>query len=213
MSDMSDTSEMQNAVLEPHTRSTLLRSTLIAAGVAALLLVTVVMPAEYGVDPTGIGGVLGLQRMGEIKMQLAREAEAEDAAAAIAEVTPATPEVAAVADPAAADSGTARSDETSVTLAPGEGTEIKLAMNQGARVTYSWSSAGGAVNYDLHGDSENPPRSYHGYEKASGVASDDGVLEAAFTGSHGWFWRNRGRQNVTVTLRTSGEYTDIKRLD
>ena len=210
MNEMNDTGEVQTTAVAPHTRRTLLRSTLKAAGVAALLLVTVVMPAEYGVDPTGIGGALGLQRMGEIKMQLAREAEAEDAADASAG-SPA--ELAAVADPVVTDSAAARSDEMSVTLTPGEGTEVKLAMNEGARVTYSWASAGGAVNYDLHGDSENPPRSYYGYEKASGVESDEGVLEAAFTGSHGWFWRNRGRQNVTVTLRTSGEYSDIKRLD
>jgi hypothetical protein len=38
----------------------LLRSTLIAAAAAATLLTLVVLPAEYGVDPTGVGRVLGL---------------------------------------------------------------------------------------------------------------------------------------------------------
>ncbi|MFG9957587.1 transmembrane anchor protein, partial [Pseudomonas aeruginosa] len=38
----------------------LLRSTVIAVGVAAALLVTVVMPSEYAIDPTGVGRVLGL---------------------------------------------------------------------------------------------------------------------------------------------------------
>lgn len=208
MTEVNEPNEIAIIAAEPRAPRTLLRSTLKAAGAAALLLVTVVMPAEYGIDPTGIGGALGLERMGEIKMQRAREAEAEDAAAASAAEAPAT-----VADTSVADSAATRTDEMSVTLTPGEGTEIKLAMNEGARVRYSWSSAGGVVNYDLHGDSENPPRSYHGYEKASGVGSDDGVLEAAFTGNHGWFWRNRGRQNVTVTLRTSGEYSEIKRLE
>jgi len=37
------------------------------------------------------------------------------------------------------------------------------------------------------------------------------VLEAAFTGNHGWFWRNRGQADVKVTLRTAGDYTDISR--
>ena len=45
-----------------------------------------------------------------------------------------------------------------------------------------------------------------------GVASDDGVLEAAFNGSHGWFWRNRGDAPVTITLRTAGDYAQIKRV-
>jgi len=35
------------------------------------------LTAEYGTDPTGVGNVLGLTEMGEIKQQLAREA-AED---------------------------------------------------------------------------------------------------------------------------------------
>jgi hypothetical protein len=42
------------------TSAQLIRSTLIAAGIAAALLVTVVLPAEYGIDPTGAGRALGL---------------------------------------------------------------------------------------------------------------------------------------------------------
>jgi len=53
----------------------LLRSTIIAIIIAAALLVTVVLPAEYGIDPTGVGRLLGLTQMGNIKMQLADEAE------------------------------------------------------------------------------------------------------------------------------------------
>ena len=49
----------------------LLKSTILAAATAAVLLVTVVMPAEYGIDPTGIGKVIGLTSMGKIKMELA----------------------------------------------------------------------------------------------------------------------------------------------
>lgn len=45
--------------------------TLLAAGV---IVVTIVMPAEYGVDPTGVGQVLGLKQMGEIKQALELEA-------------------------------------------------------------------------------------------------------------------------------------------
>ena len=63
---------------------TLLRSTMIAAGVAVHLLITVVLPAEYGVDPTGVGRVLGLTEMGEIKVALAKEAAAADSVEAAA---------------------------------------------------------------------------------------------------------------------------------
>jgi len=41
---------------------------------------------------------------------------------------------------------------------------------------------------------------------------DQGVLEAAFDGKHGWFWRNRTSKPVTVTLRTEGNYIAIKRV-
>jgi hypothetical protein len=64
---------------KPDTRK-LLRSTLMAAAVALVLLITVVLPAEYGIDPTRIGRVLGLTQMGEIKVRLAREAAADQAA-------------------------------------------------------------------------------------------------------------------------------------
>lgn len=58
----------------------LIRSTLVAAVVAVALLVTVVLPAEYAIDPTGAGRLLGLTEMGEIKQQLAEEAELDRAA-------------------------------------------------------------------------------------------------------------------------------------
>ena len=66
------------------TTGQLLKSTGIAAAVASVLLVTVVLPAEYGVDPTRIGSVFGLTEMGRIKQQLAKEAEADAAADAAA---------------------------------------------------------------------------------------------------------------------------------
>lgn len=207
----------------------LLRSTLIAAGVAAVLLVTVVMPAEYGVDPTRVGRLLGLTQMGEIKMSLARDAAAADSAAsspstgptpaatapALAEtVRPQAPVAQASANAAQPDSSAAtgsavNSHETAVRLAPNEGKEIKLVMRKSARATYSWSTDRGVVNYDTHADA--PGISYHGYAKGNAKPSDEGVLVAAFDGEHGWFWRNRGREAVTVTLRTRGDYQQLKR--
>ena len=64
----------------PSSPQQMLRSVVIALAVALLLLFTVVLPAEYGIDPTGAGRVLGLTRMGEIKVRLAKEAAADAAA-------------------------------------------------------------------------------------------------------------------------------------
>ena len=61
----------------------LMQSTILAAIVALTLLITVVMPSEYGIDPTGVGRLLGLKQMGEIKTQLAEEADADNQASAV----------------------------------------------------------------------------------------------------------------------------------
>jgi len=39
-----------------------------------------------------------------------------------------------------------------------------------------------------------------------------GTLQAAFDGTQGWFWRNRTNGEATVTLKTSGDYQQIKRV-
>ena len=204
----------------------LIRSTLIAAVSAVVLLYTVVLPSEYGVDPTGIGRVLGLTEMGEIKTRLAKEA-AEDAAATQASQSDpaeasgneqsastapvATTPVQTPAAQSASETGSTATwrDEMTFTLAPGQGTEIKLKMKEGDRALYSWTVKGGVVNFDTHGDALGRSISY---EKGRGVASDEGDLIAAFTGNHGWFWRNRGKADVTVVLKTGGAYSDIKRV-
>lgn len=203
----------------------LLRSTLIAAGVAILLLFTTVLPAEYGVDPTGVGEVLGLTEMGRIKVSLAEEQAAADSLeAALLQAGPTAGAAASAAAPAApagpagqgtdagAGGGSAvASHVTEVVIAPNQGKEIKLIMRQGARVTFSWTTDRGAVNYDLHADA--PGISYHGYGKGNGLPAHEGTLVAAFDGAHGWFFRNRGTDTLTVTLRTNGEYQEVKRVN
>ena len=208
----------------------LLRSTILAAISALVLLIAVVLPAEYAIDPTGLGRVLRMTQMGEIKQQLAAEAAADTAAAAAgpkatipANATADTAVVNAVAPPAVQvaaasapkDSAKAASPKTPwrhempFTLNPGEGIEIKLKMTAGAMAQYAWTVEGGEVNFDTHGD--GPGKSIS-YEKGRGVSSKEGVLEAAFTGNHGWYWRNRGKSSVKVILRTSGDYLDIKKM-
>lgn len=190
----------------PSTRK-LLKSTIIATVVALVLLVTVVMPAEYGIDPTGVGGVIGLTRMGEIKASLAKEAAADQAADALA--------VAETSDAAASPPMTLpdepQSHETTITLAPDEGTEVKVAMPKGAKVQYTWSTDGGQANYDVHADSKALGIDYHNYSKGS-EQTKEGEIVAAFDGSHGWFWRNRTSSPMNITLQTNGQYTDIKRF-
>ena len=213
------------------TTARLLRSTIIALISAIIILVAIVLPSEYGIDPTGIGNKLGLTEMGQIKVQLAAEAEAEAAAETAAKTNTATvakpaakaaPKAEPKAEPKAAPKAEApaqaqddtvdtavKTDEVSFTLKPGQGAEIKLVMKAGAQANYSWTANGAVINFDTHGDGAGRSITY---EKGRGVPSDEGVLEAAFEGNHGWFWRNRTKSDVTVTLKTSGDYIELKRL-
>lgn len=193
----------------------LVKSTVIAAVSALIILVTVVMPAEYGIDPIGIGNLLGLKKMGEIKMSLARDAAAEQTALAASAGRPA-PEmrmaVAAAPEKPKADTANVRTDEMQVTLVPNQGTEIKVELAKGKQVKYSWASSGGKANYDVHGDSKKLGIDYHGYSKGS-EQKHNGVLKAAFDGHHGWFWRNRTGSTITLTLKVAGEHTGIKHVN
>lgn len=208
----------------------LLRSTVLALITAGVLLVTVVMPAEYAIDPTGVGRLLGMTQMGELKATLAEEASAEEAssepqpAVAAAQPVPAAAptSVAPVVQPAAAPVAEAPSPqpqvagqqhEVNLTLKPNQATEIKLEMKEGAKVNFHWSANGGLLNYDTHGDPYKAPKGfYHGYGKGKQTPEQQGVLVAAFDGKHGWFWRNRTNQTVKLTLRTEGDYITIEQV-
>ena len=229
----------------------LVKATFGAAIAAGAILTLVWLPAEYGIDPTGAGHVLGLTEMGLIKEQLHAEADADaannlSAAAnqadqadanlnkklddiqaqlsmitAKLETSSPTDTVQATAIPAPetqtdtpADTQTdsvppppdAWRDEFEYTLAPGEGIEIKLVMNQGAVAEYDWSANGAVLNYDTHGDGSGENISY---EKGRSVPEQAGRLTAAFTGNHGWFWRNRTDEDVVLGLRTRGDYQGL----
>lgn len=204
----------------------LVKSTILSVIAAGILLVTVVMPSEYAIDPTGLGSAMGLTEMGEIKAQLAEEAELDRQKDQRAGESLIAPQAAPATAPqegsnlleriirefgisAAYARDAVRQDEVSITLQPGEGAEVKLVMLKGATAKYAWTANGSKVNFDTHGDGGGESISY---EKGRGVAEDSGVLEAAFDGNHGWFWRNRTGDPVTVTLKTDGAYSDIKRV-
>lgn len=270
----------------------LLRSTILAAASAAAILVCVVLPSEYGIDPTGAGRMLGLKDMGETKVKLAAEAAADraatesngvagtpaalpapdltglygrmdrlevavrdltkvvqstsvvnkvaasgvapEASAAVARAEAAQPvpepvqadpvetaqQQAAVSEAVAPPSaeaavsegqvGQIQKHQSSFVLNPGQGIEIKLVMKKGAQANYAWSTEGGPVNFDTHGDGAGDLKI--SYEKGRGVQSDEGTLTAEFDGNHGWFWRNRNQEPVTLTLSTEGSYSKIKGL-
>ena len=184
------------------TSTQLLKSTIIAIIVAIILLVMVILPAEYGTDPTGVGKLLGLKEMGEIKMNLLdefqKESSQENAVSSM--------------DIDHTEDIIENEDVVEQTLEPGQAIEIKLEMKSGALVQYKWETSKGGLNYDLHGDGYKGSQKFVSYKKGRMVQSDSGELQAEFDGYHGWFWRNREKFSVTVILQTSGDYIQIKQM-
>lgn len=185
-------------------KAQLFRSSIIAAIGAMVILVTVYLPAKHAIDPTGVGRVLGLTEMGEIKRELAEEA-ARDALIH-------TDQSSSLIDGffglfvSAAHAQEAWTDTVTFTLEPGATAEIKLVMAAGDVAQYAWVATGGRINFDLHAHGEGQSIDY---DRGRGQTERAGQIEAPFAGEHGWFWRNRDDTAVTVTLKLRGTYAEV----
>lgn len=162
---------------------------------ASAILVGIVLPAEYRIDPLGIGQATGL-------LQLAG------------------PEHVEVALPPADSTGSLarfypvafRTDTVEIPLAAaGDGTddlEWKVRMRSGGTLVYSWSVDAPAEEFysDMHGESAPSPEvKVVTYRKGTGVASN-GAIVAPFDGIHGWYLQNQAERPVVVRLQLSGFY-------
>ena len=164
--------------------------------VAGLILVTIVLPAEYGVDPLGTGARFGLVELGLTGQRVAalEAAAATDGAAG-----------GAAGQPIIVPQERAFKQETiEFRLAPREGMEYKYRLDKGEALLYTWSATT-PVNYELHAEPDGGPRGYaQTYEKKNATSQAAGTLTAPFSGIHGWFWENTSDQPITVTLTASG---------
>jgi hypothetical protein len=166
---------------------------LLAAGV---LLVTVVLPAEFAVDPLGTGAKLGLLPLGEVGQQVdalkqqASEAGRAGGAAAIV----------------AAQDKPFQQESVDFKLAPREGMEYKYRLDKGEALLYAWNATA-PVNFEFHAEPDGAPAGYaQTYEKKSAQMQASGTLTAPFPGIHGWYWENTTDREVTVTLKSAGFY-------
>ena len=148
-----------------------------AAALAALVLFTVVLPAEFGYDPLGTGqarGVAGLSR--DVTSTLARQ---EDRFL---------------------------TDKMRFTLSPFESVEYKYRLEEGDSMLYDWTATG-EVLYELHSEPDGAEPGYAESFDRARADRGAGTYVAPFPGIHGWFWENRGDADATLTLRTAGFYS------
>ena len=162
--------------------------------VAGLVLVAFVMPAEFAVDPLGIGRRVGLLDLGVTGQQV----EALEQAAASGTASGQGALVVRQERPF-------NTETIEFSLAPEQWIEYKYRLEEGESLHYAWTATG-PVNVEFHAEPDGGPAGYaQTYEKSQGTAQS-GTLNAPFSGIHGWYWQNAGAQPVTVTLRSSGFY-------
>lgn len=175
----------------------------LAFAAAVVILVLFVLPAERGIDLTGLGKRMGLTQMarGEDAADDTPKAKPPSAAAAYA-VPVQTKESIVKTTPF-------RSDEKEITIAPHEGLEIKAHMKTGDHFIYSWT-ASAPVKADMHGEKKGDTSGdFTQYWKEKGLIEDRGALTAPFEGTHGWYFRNQGETPLTVKVKTWGFYEDL----
>jgi hypothetical protein len=178
----------------PHSGRALLKATLIALLLAGVVLVTAVLPAEYGIDPLGVGRALGLTDL------FAAGGEEGDATAP-ATVTP------GLAGPVFPRPYDWRVDSREFTIPPGVGMEFKYELDKGATMLYSWK-ADGFVDYDFHTEPEGKPSSASDSFDKGQASQRRGGYTAPYDGIHGWYWENTSNKDVKVALQTAGFYDE-----
>jgi len=201
-------------------RKKLLIGSAAAAAVAAVALVVFILPAEYGIDPTGAGEALGVTKLSqtgeEENIYLKRGQARTNALFPLdGEVQPDE----AALRKALADSGIAfpsdasiQSDRYEFDLQPYEGIELKYVLAQGAPMIFSWRTTA-PVNYDMHSHPFQGGVDLTESYVITDAPAQTALYVAPFSGIHGWYWQNRTLENVTLTLDATGAFTGSKIFD
>ena len=179
-----------NTTQAPHdtpSAATLIKASIAAIALAAIVLVTVILPAEYDLDPTGIGGKLGLTVFSGTPAVVANEVE----------------------QPLVDSDQSSQLIEVKVTVPSGEGVEYKFRMSQSGKMTYEWLTDGEALDLDLHGEPEGDTTGYFESYVVATANEMKGSFTAPFDGSHGWYWENNTDEDIAVQLKVKGQFEVI----
>ena len=164
----------------------LAKATVVAVVIATIVLVIAILPAEYNVDPTGLGEKMGLTQL-----------------------APKPKVVASQKAPQEKPKGGFMSDRVEVTIPAGKGQEYKFHLLKDSRMLYSWDSMGIPLYFDFHGEPDGDTTGYFESYTESTASEVKGSFKAPFDGSHGWYWENRTDEPVSIILSTQGQYEVI----
>jgi hypothetical protein len=185
---------IDDIALQQRTMATLGLQVLGAAVLGTVLTLTVILPTEYGLDPTGFGALTGLTALSQPPEVVVETKFAAPPEIAKAEPLPFRQDV--VTFPIGAFGETLGATEYKVTLAEGE------------TLVYSWR-ASTAILFEFHGHTtptDGSPAEVMDYIKGE-ATEGHGTLTAPLTGIHGWYFANPTFEGVTVELTLAGYYT------
>jgi hypothetical protein len=102
--------------------------------------------------------------------------------------------------------GTYKVDAIDFTLLPGDSGEYKYRLVEGATMIYQWK-ADGPVRFDFHTVPDGKPASASERFEAGETTQVSGIYKAPYTGLHGWWWQNAGKEIVNIRIQTAGFYS------
>jgi hypothetical protein len=197
---------------QPPSTKRLAISSVVAIAGAAIALVAVVLPAEYGIDPTGFGRALGLTAINAP----ARTIEIADVIGGNENYREV--EIPEFGQPVPLPNPAVHQDEAeppktrtlAVSIPPEKETEIKLVMQTSKMIEYAWRVDRGSVYTDFHGHDPAAGNEYFvRYKEQQEGTGNNGSLVAPFAGEHGWYWLNYNEFPVVVTVTISGYFDDV----
>jgi hypothetical protein len=190
----------------------LLVSTLAAMTAACVLLVLIVLPAEYGVDPTGVGKALGLTQLSAPPVRNLEIRDVIGGNEVLKTISlPDAGEPTPLPNPAVYQDEQAPPETRTLQVnIPADGqTEVKLKMTEGKVIVFSWAVDRGDIYEDYHGHDPALGAGFVRYEEQQEGSSNNGSLTAPFSGEHGWYWLNYNEFPVTITLTVTGYFDDL----
>jgi hypothetical protein len=207
--------EMKHPTLE---KKKIIKAVFIALVIGTVLLVSAVLPAEYGIDPTGAGKLLGFNRLyipeNSTNTNNGSQTVIQNTFPLIKmEKAGSGPDVKRPLEadnPAPGKQLTHREDSLEVTVPAGKGIEYKINMLKHGKMKYEWTTKNGTLYFDFHGEVKQAKAVKAVYFESYTIAYSNnmvGTFLAPFEGKHGWFFRNNGDQDVIVTLRLKGQYS------
>lgn len=207
-------SEMNHPVLG---KKAIITSIITALIVGIIILITAVLPAEYGMDPTGAGKLFGFSRLyvpDETENdQMSSEPGVKRSFPLIKlEKAGSGPEVKRPLEadnPAPVEQFAEREDSLLITVPAGKGIEHKINMLKYGKMKYEWTTDKGIVYFDFHGEVKQAKEAKAVYFESYTIAYSNnmvGTFLAPYEGKHGWFFRNDSSTDIIVTLRLKGQY-------